>query len=436
MSMGDSIIRVENLSKRYTLTHQEQQRYATLRDALSHKFSTITRSFHRGEKAKQSNVEEFWALRDVSFEIQQGDRVGIIGRNGAGKSTLLKILSRITEPTSGEIRIKGRVASLLEVGTGFHPELTGRENIFLNGAILGMSKAEIKRKFDEIVAFAEIEKFVDTPVKRYSSGMYVRLAFAVAAHLEPEVLIIDEVLAVGDMQFQKKCLGKMEDVAEEGRTVIYVSHNMETVLRLCNRAILLDKGSVQFQGNTTQAVNLYFKSGQGTTARRLWNDRDQAPGNDIVRLVEVKVHDESGVVQESLDITQTIGITMVYEILKDNQQFTHSINLFNSHGIHILSSHDLDAAANLKSRDRGIYASTMWIPANFLAEGLTIISVAVLEQEPFVVHFHELDAVAFNVIDPMDGTSARGRYVGTLPGVIRPILHWNTSELIGNRAVV
>ncbi|BAU13880.1 putative polysaccharide ABC transporter ATP binding subunit [Leptolyngbya sp. NIES-3755] len=433
MSMGDPIIRVENLSKRYTLTHQEQQRHATLRDALSHKFSTIARPFQRGEKASQTNIEEFWALKDVSFEIQQGDRVGIIGRNGAGKSTLLKILSRITEPTSGEIRIKGRVASLLEVGTGFHPELTGRENIFLNGAILGMSKAEIKRKFDEIVAFAEIEKFVDTPVKRYSSGMYVRLAFAVAAHLEPEVLIIDEVLAVGDVQFQKKCLGKMEDVAEEGRTVIYVSHNMETVLRLCNKAILLNKGSVQFQGNTTQAVNLYFKSGQGTTAQRQWRDRNQAPGDDIVRLVEAKVHDESGVVQENLDITQPIGITMVYEILKDNQQFTQSINLFNSHGIHILSSHDLDAAANLKPRDRGIYASTMWIPANFLAEGLTIISVAALEPEPFKLHFHELEAVAFNVVDSMNGTSARGAFLGAFPGVVRPILDWDTVRLVESK---
>ncbi len=259
--MSDTVIRVENLSKKYIIGHQKEENYSTLRDVISNKVKSLGSLINSKVKVENPAFEEFWALKDVSFEIKQGDRVGIIGRNGAGKSTLLKILSRITEPTTGSIKIKGRVASLLEVGTGFHPELTGRENIFLNGAILGMGKEEIKRKFDEIVAFAEVEKFLDTPVKRYSSGMYVRLAFAVAAHLEPEILIVDEVLAVGDAQFQKKCLGKMEDVGKEGRTVLFVSHNMATVTTLCERAIWLVNGQVNLAGDAEQITSKYLTYG-------------------------------------------------------------------------------------------------------------------------------------------------------------------------------
>jgi lipopolysaccharide transport system ATP-binding protein len=255
------VISVENLSKKYIIGHQKQERYTTLRDVLAYGAKQFTNKLRYPFAAPKNDPthEEFWALKDVSFDIQQGDRVGIIGRNGAGKSTLLKILSRITEPTSGKVSIKGRVASLLEVGTGFHPELTGRENIFLNGAILGMSKADIKRKFDEIVAFAEVEKFLDTPVKRYSSGMYVRLAFAVAAYLEPEILIVDEVLAVGDAQFQKKCLGKMEEVSlTGGRTVLFVSHQMGSIAQFCNKAFLLDRGEIAQSGTVPHVVNRYM----------------------------------------------------------------------------------------------------------------------------------------------------------------------------------
>jgi lipopolysaccharide transport system ATP-binding protein len=259
--MSDTVIRVENLGKKYIIGHQQQERYTALRDVITNKVKSLGSLINPKAKSENPAFEEFWALKDVSFDIKQGDRVGIIGRNGAGKSTLLKILSRITEPTTGSIKIKGRVASLLEVGTGFHPELTGRENIFLNGAILGMGKEEIKRKFDEIVAFAEVEKFLDTPVKRYSSGMYVRLAFAVAAHLEPEILIVDEVLAVGDVQFQKKCFGKMEDVGKEGRTVIFVSHNMPTIQALCQRAIWLQKGSVQIDDKSEKVISSYLTIG-------------------------------------------------------------------------------------------------------------------------------------------------------------------------------
>jgi lipopolysaccharide transport system ATP-binding protein len=267
--MGDTIITVSHLGKKYRLQHQaEKQRYTALRDVLANKVKGLFGN-RKSEIGSGKSAEDFWALKDVSFEVKRGEVVGIIGRNGAGKSTLLKILSRITEPTTGRVHLKGRVASLLEVGTGFHPELTGRENVFLNGAILGMSRAEIRRKFDEIVAFAEVEKFLDTPVKRYSSGMYVRLAFAVAAHLEPEILIVDEVLAVGDAEFQKKCLGKMQDVAKGGRTVLFVSHNMAAVQALCGSAIYLKSGTVKSSGEVESIVNQYLVNSDSGEARSL-----------------------------------------------------------------------------------------------------------------------------------------------------------------------
>jgi len=275
--MSDTVIKVENLSKKYILSHQSQERYIALRDVMDRGAKNLGKKllspFTSHHSPLTTSQEEFYALKDVSFEIKQGDRVGIIGRNGAGKSTLLKILSRITEPTSGRIEITGRVASLLEVGTGFHPELTGRENIYLNGAILGMGKAEIKRKFDEIVDFAEVEKFLDTPVKRYSSGMYVRLAFAVAAHLEPEILVVDEVLAVGDAQFQKKCLGKMEDVGREGRTVLFVSHNLGALLGLCNVGVYLESGTIRKLGIIESLVADYTRNLTNADNSNSWNNK-------------------------------------------------------------------------------------------------------------------------------------------------------------------
>lgn len=286
--MSDTVIKVENLSKKYIIGHQRQERYTALRDVMAEGAKNfarrLTSPFTFNVSRLTDTQEEFYALKDVSFEIKRGDRVGIIGRNGAGKSTLLKILSRITEPTSGRIEIDGRVASLLEVGTGFHPELTGRENIFLNGAILGMTRAEIRRKFDEIVAFAEIEKFLDTPVKRYSSGMYVRLAFAVAAHLEPEILIVDEVLAVGDAQFQKKCLGKMRDVGKEGRTVLLVSHNMSAINHLCNFGLLLDKGLLSEFSEASKCIKLYSNSGEYQIGELVDNQVVDSPGVVITKI--------------------------------------------------------------------------------------------------------------------------------------------------------
>ncbi|NHC38163.1 ABC transporter ATP-binding protein [Scytonema millei] len=296
--MSDSVIRVENLGKKYILGHQKQECYTTLRDTLANGVKSFKHRFikQRDRRTYHPTREEFWALKDVSFEIKQGEAIGVIGRNGAGKSTLLKLLSRITEPTRGNIIAKGRVASLLEVGTGFHPELTGRENIYLNGSILGMSRAEIKKKFDEIVAFAEIEKFLDTPVKRYSSGMYVRLAFSVAAHLEPEILIVDEVLAVGDSAFQKKCLGKMGDVStKEGRTVLFVSHSMQAIAQLTQRCILLSKGNVQFDGHTSKAVQLYIAGAKFSDEQPAYYEASADKTGNYIAWAQVHTSEEEGV---------------------------------------------------------------------------------------------------------------------------------------------
>lgn len=320
--MSNSVIQVENLGKCYRIDHQQIARTTTFREAIVAETKSIARRLlNRKPKLRQSSSqEEFWALQGVSFDVQQSDRVGIIGRNGAGKSTLLKLLSRITEPTCGRIRVRGRVASLLEVGTGFHPELTGRENVYLNGAILGMARSEIARKFDEIVAFAEVEKFLDTPVKRYSSGMYVRLAFAVAAHLEPEILIVDEVLAVGDTQFQKKCLSKMEDVGKDGRTVLLVSHNMQTINSLCNRAIVLESGTVSFIGESQQAIDIYLDN-----SRRLM---------EKIPLIERRDRHGSGRVKaSSFRVLNSFGETV--STLKSGSDYEFEFGYVNFTGRHL-----------------------------------------------------------------------------------------------------
>jgi lipopolysaccharide transport system ATP-binding protein len=330
--MSDTVIQVENLGKKYVLG-RKQESYTSLRDVLANGAKTILNPFQKQKSQIQNSQDEFWALKDLSFEIKQGERVGIVGRNGAGKSTLLKVLSRITEPTKGRINIKGRVASLLEVGTGFHPELTGRENIYLNGAILGMSKEEIQRKFDEIVAFAEIEKFLDTPVKRYSSGMYVRLAFAVAAHLEPEILIVDEVLAVGDAQFQKKCLGKMEDVGKEGRTVLFVSHNMATVTTLCQRSIWLIGGQVHMDGDAEHITSKFLTYGAEHSGEVVLNSSNEQNQRFWFKRVSL-INSERNIVSV-FDIREPIKIRLEYSAtqrfgsIDTSFQFFWSSNIYN-----------------------------------------------------------------------------------------------------------
>lgn len=332
--MSDAAVKVQSLSKKYVISHQSSRGYVSLRDKLTLKAQAFKHRLLQlnGDHRKSPQHEEFWALNNVSLEVQRGEIIGIIGRNGAGKSTLLKILSRITEPTTGRIEIDGRVASLLQVGTGFHPELSGRENIYLNGAVLGMTRAEINRKFDEIVAFAETEQFLDTPVKRYSSGMYVRLAFAVAAHLEPEILIVDEVLAVGDVAFQKKCLGKMEDVSsKEGRTVLFVSHNMETVQSLCQRAYLLDQGEIIFQGSTHDTVGQYLQAArnlmQADTA--VLEHRQDRRGDGSAKIISLTVEnaDGGGVILAN----SRLKLTLVYRSAKPikNPQFSATIYDYN-----------------------------------------------------------------------------------------------------------
>jgi len=315
--MSDIVIKTENLGKKYVIGHQAQRGgYTALRDVLMQNARTLwskTKDLATGKPVIQGDTtEEVWALKDVNFEVHRGEALGIIGRNGAGKSTLLKVLSRITEPTAGRVTIKGRVASLLEVGTGFHPELSGRENIYLNGTILGMTRAEIKRKFDEIVSFAEVERYLDTPVKRYSSGMYVRLAFAVAAHLDPEILVVDEVLAVGDAQFQKKCLGKMNDVARGGRTVLFVSHNMAAVSALCSRAILLKDGTITCDANVDEAINDYLSS-LSEKAETYLDDRADRRGDGTVRLCEVWIEDRDGQRVTSVRSGDDVTIVLRYK---------------------------------------------------------------------------------------------------------------------------
>jgi lipopolysaccharide transport system ATP-binding protein len=419
------IIKVENLGKRYRIG-AKQVTYATLRDTVAGMARAPLRLLQRGGQPPKPQI---WAVRDVSFEIAQGEVVGIIGRNGAGKSTLLKLLSRITEPTTGRVELYGRIASLLEVGTGFHPELTGRENIYLNGAILGMARREITSKFDEIVAFAEVEKFIDTPVKHYSSGMYLRLAFAVAAHLEPEILLVDEVLAVGDGRFQRKCLDKMQDVGRQGRTVLFVSHNMPAITRLCPRTILLDAGRVIGDGPSSQVVGAYLSSGLGTTAVRVWPDPETAPGNDIVRLRAVRVCTTEGVVTDALDIRQPVGIEMEYEVLQSGHVLTPNYHFYNEEGVYSFVARETDPAWAGQVRPIGRYISTAWIPGNLLSEGTLFVGAAISTMDPVVIHFYERDAVAFQIIDSMDGDSARGEYAGPMPGVVRPLLEWSTRTI-------
>ncbi|MDD1705704.1 MAG: ABC transporter ATP-binding protein [Methanoregulaceae archaeon] len=395
------------------------QRYLTMRDAIT---ASLKHPFQ--EMFHPHPPPEICALNDVSFEVGMGEVVGIIGRNGAGKSTLLKILSRITPPSGGCVEILGRVGSLLEVGTGFHPELTGRENIYLNGSILGMRKQEITNRFEDIVTFAEINKFLDTPVKHYSSGMYVRLAFSVAAHLEPEILLVDEVLAVGDASFQKKCLSKMQDVQKSGRTVIFVSHNMASITRLCPRSILLEEGRVKEDGPSHRVVSRYLKSGLGTAAERQWPDATTAPGNHVSRLRAVRVRDDAGRVTDSIDIRHPFHIEMEYDVLEPGHVLTPNFHLFNDDGLHLFATSDLNPAWRGKPRHAGRYTSSVMIPGNFFAEGTIIVEAALSTMDPVTVHFDEKDAVAFQVIDTLDGDSARGDYAGHLPGVVRPLFQW------------
>jgi len=369
-----TVIRVEGLSKRYIIGHQRQESYNTLRDTISQGATRFGRRLSHPFRSSSGQplmgvdeAEEFWALKDVSFEVKQGDRVGIIGSNGAGKSTLLKMLSRITEPTKGRITIKGRIASLLEVGTGFHPELSGRENIFLNGAVLGMSKAEIKRKFDEIVAFSGVEKFLDTPVKRYSSGMYVRLAFAVAAHLEPEILIVDEVLAVGDVGFQSKCIGKMDQVSKEGRTVLFVSHNMGAINRLCSSCYYLRDGCVVDSGATSDVVKSYLGEGfSGQGAEVFFSGGEE----DDLQFLSARTIGPGGEPSKFFRSDENVRLSVTYKVKKRLFGASLSMVILTNEQESLWSTTDWDVYPELlECREPGVWTGEWVVPANVLRPG-------------------------------------------------------------------
>lgn len=420
--MSDLAIRAEKLGKRYRLG-QMYNRADTLRDTIVYAFQDLT---HRRDSDQREN--EIWALRDISFEIRQGQVLGVIGRNGAGKSTLLKLLSRVTDPTEGFAEIHGRVGSLLEVGTGFHPELTGRENIYLNGAILGMKRAEIAARFDEIVAFSEVEKFIDTPVKRYSSGMYLRLAFAVAAHLEPEILVVDEVLAVGDAEFQRKCLGKMSDVAQAGRTVLFVSHNMSAILRLTQEALVLEKGRLALRAPTPEAVDYYLSQGFSRQGERTW-DADEVPATAApFRPVALRILNTRGQIVDSVRSVEPFTIAVEYHLDAPVTGLRVGLYLMTTRGENVFTTFDTDDPQEFErrtTRPAGRYVSRCTVPADFLNEGRFVVG---LNASSFRIrrYFQDEQALAFTV----DAAGAPGTHWPEVRlGAIRPRLEWSIEEL-------
>ena len=421
------IIKVENISKQYrlgdvgtgALAHDVNKWWHKVRG----KENPYLKIGETNDRAIKGESDYVWALKDINFEVKQGEVLGIIGRNGAGKSTLLKILSKTTTPTTGTIKIKGRIASLLEVGTGFHPELSGRDNIFLNGAILGMTKREIKSKFDEIVDFAGVERYIDTPVKRYSSGMYVRLAFGVAAHLEPEILIVDEVLAVGDAEFQKKALGKMKDVSEkDGRTVLFVSHNMQAMNSLCQKILFMHNGRINSIGDTQTIINEYLlKTGNNITSNS-WNLAN-APGDDTVKLLEVRLTDENSENINCVDFNNGAFVEYTYRILKDGLHPVPNVHIFDKYNDYILVS---TANHNDVNNMPGLYITRVELPPHFLNDGQYTIGVAVSTLLPHIVHFYEKEALRFEVVENMEGRNTA--YRGKMPGLIRPLLEWKINK--------
>lgn len=433
MRVMNPAIRVDYVSKQYRIGAR-QISSDTLRERLTRAIHDPFHELSRRRESKKSST--FWALKDISFEVNAGEVVGIIGRNGAGKSTLLKILSRITEPTSGRIELYGRVSSLLEVGTGFHPELTGRENIFLNGAVLGMRRNEIERKFDEIVAFAEIDQFLDTPVKRYSSGMYTRLAFAVAAHLEPEILLIDEVLAVGDAEFQAKCLGKMGEVAKGGRTVLYVSHNLATMANLCSRVVLLVDGHKRSDGPAQEVIGEYIALGREHGGEHTWLEWRDAPGNEKIRLHSVRIV-SGGQITSDVNIEDPVRVEIEFWNRSPGARIMTSIHLLDRMKVGVLSSANMHSA-NL-STDKwfnqphpvGIYRASCTLPGNFLNEGPYYVNVIVLTNVNRIELF-ATEVISFNVHDRGE---TRKEWGGDWLGVVRPKLSWDTQRLEASSAL-
>jgi homopolymeric O-antigen transport system ATP-binding protein len=433
-------IKIENLSKQYrlglvstrTVSHDLNRWWQT---SILRREDPYLKVGDTNDRTVKGVSEYIWALRDINLDVKEGEVLGIIGKNGAGKSTLLKILSKVTAPTTGTIKARGRIASLLEVGTGFHLEMTGRENIFMNGSIMGMTKAEIRNKFDEILDFAGVEKYVDTPVKRYSSGMIVRLGFAIAAHLEPEILVVDEVLAVGDAEFQRKAIGKMQDVSsKQGRTVLLVSHNMSVIGDLCKRAIILSKGNIYKRGPVKDIINAYLEIAEYIDVIREWRNIGEAPGDMSIKLRKMyAVNKHGNTVQYSLT-TEKIGIYIEYDILKNLKFFTLGINLYTSTGIHIFSSHESHKYEPSMTLTKGTYSTIAWIPGNLLQEGNYLISVAGMRYKPFTILFDEKELLRIQIIDTINQSAKPEDCNLDLPGLIRPKLSWETrTQIISNQ---
>ncbi|MCJ7695508.1 MAG: ABC transporter ATP-binding protein [Anaerolineaceae bacterium] len=424
--MSDIAIRVEGISKRYRIG-LAQERADTLRDVLVAGAHRLGQAFKPGTRRERDEISHIWALRDISFKVEKGQVLGIVGRNGAGKSTLLKILSRVTDPTGGYGEIHGRVGSLLEVGTGFHPELTGRENIYLNGAILGMHRQEISKKFDEIVDFSEVEKFIDTPVKRYSSGMYLRLAFAVAAHLEPEILVVDEVLAVGDADFQRKCLGKMGDVAQQGRTVLFVSHNMSAILRLTNETLVLDKGRVLMRAATPEAVDYYLNMGLSKQGERIWEESEIPPNARPFQPIALRILNKKGIVVDTARSAEGFDIEFKYNLSDDVTGLRIGLYMLTTRGETVFTSFDTDAPdmfENYTNRPAGHYTSLCHIPANLLNEGRFVLG---LNASSYRIkrYFQDEQVLTFTV----DATGAPGmHWPEARLGAVRPKLDWKITR--------
>jgi lipopolysaccharide transport system ATP-binding protein len=426
----DLALRVVGLGKRYEVGELES--YVALRDVIARTVSSPIKRMREGrQRSAPESDRTFWALRDVSFEVSHGEALGIIGRNGAGKSTLLKILSRITEPTEGEAVVFGRVGALLEVGTGFHPELTGRENVFLNGAILGMRRREIERNFNDIVDFAGVSRFIDTPVKRYSTGMRARLAFAVAAFLETDILVVDEVLAVGDTEFQKKCMGKMGDAARSGRTVLFVTHNMAAIEALCRRSIWLDGGRCVADGLTAEVVSQYLSTSFSARSERSWPHLDDAPGNDSVRLHRAVVRPESGSSADVIDVRTPVAIEIEYWNLRPGARLNLSLHIYNEQGVRVFNALPyLEHVWQGRPFPRGLYRDTCHIPADLLNDGLHTVELMVVENSHHVIF--EIDDLL--VFDVRDDAAGREGWYGSWEGAVRPQLAWETELL--DRGVV
>ena len=425
--MSELAIRVENISKRYQIG-LAKERPDTLRDLVTMKARRMRHLFNHDNDERSSSESHIWALKGVSFEVERGQVLGIVGRNGAGKSTLLKILSRVTDPTEGTGEIHGRVGSLLEVGTGFHPELSGRENIYLNGAILGMRREEIERKFDEIVEFSEVGKFIDTPVKRFSSGMYLRLAFAVAAHLEPEILVVDEVLAVGDAEFQRKCLGKMNDVAQEGRTVLFVSHNMSAILRLTQETIVLDQGQIVMRGPTPEAVDYYLNMGLTKQGERFWEASELAGEDSPFRPIALRVLNSAGQVVDTVNATEGFSVALEYHLEEAISGLRVGFYLMTTRGEYVFTTFDTDDPNMFETygqRAAGRYISRCDFPPNLMNEGRFVIGVNASAYR-IRRYFQDDKALTFTI----DATGAPGTHWPEMRlGPVRPKLDWKIKKI-------